>query len=244
MASRGKVLQRVFNLRDEIKEFLHNKGKECTEMADPEHNHPHTYHHITNHLSILNMGLQGKARLITEMYDSVKGFVRNLKAVDCKNEETLRTYSSTVSELRREFMSRFHDFAILEAMFKLFADPFSVLPEDVKPELQMKLIDLQCNSTLRQKFDEIGVSELYKYVDRKSFPCLMPDVSHVLSMFGSTYVCEQFFSIMNINKTKLRSQLSDGPVESSSSVENCHCGQPTSGPREPGEEEEASSVVT
>ncbi|XP_064466704.1 general transcription factor II-I repeat domain-containing protein 2B-like [Ornithodoros turicata] len=34
--SRGKVLQRFFDLRDEIKEFLHNKGKEFLEMANPE----------------------------------------------------------------------------------------------------------------------------------------------------------------------------------------------------------------
>jgi len=26
-------------------------------------------------------------------------------------------------------------------------------------------------------------------------------------MFGSTYLCEQVFSVMNINKTKLRSRL-------------------------------------
>ncbi|XP_064482882.1 general transcription factor II-I repeat domain-containing protein 2-like [Ornithodoros turicata] len=171
--------------------------------------------------------LQGKVRLITEMYDSVKGFVKKLelrekqlaskdlfhfpclKAVDCNNEETLRTYSSAVSVLRRKFMSRFHDFEILEATFKLYADPFSVFPEDVKPGLQMELIDFQCNSTLRQKFDEIGPREFYKYVDRKSFHCLMSDVSRVLSMFGGTCVCEQCFSIMTINKSKLRSQLSD-----------------------------------
>ena len=29
----------------------------------------------------------------------------------------------------------------------------------------------------------------------------------VLSMFGTTYLCEQVFSVMNITKTKLRSRL-------------------------------------
>jgi len=29
----------------------------------------------------------------------------------------------------------------------------------------------------------------------------------VLCMFGTTYLCEQVFSVMNINKTKLRSRL-------------------------------------
>ena len=29
----------------------------------------------------------------------------------------------------------------------------------------------------------------------------------VLCMFGTTYLCEQVFAVMNINKTKLRSRL-------------------------------------
>ncbi len=33
-------------------------------------------------------------------------------------------------------------------------------------------------------------------------------------MFGTTYVCEQFFSMMTINKTKLRSRLTDNHLNS------------------------------
>lgn len=44
------------------------------------------------------------------------------------------------------------------------------------------------------------------------------------TMFGSTYICEQTFSIMNINKSKLRSRLTDKNLEailkiSTSSIE-------------------------
>ena len=35
----------------------------------------------------------------------------------------------------------------------------------------------------------------------------------LLVMFGSTYICEQTFSTMNINKTKLRSNLTDVHVQ-------------------------------
>ena len=31
----------------------------------------------------------------------------------------------------------------------------------------------------------------------------------MLSLFGSTYVCEQAFSLLNLNKCKLRNALSD-----------------------------------
>lgn len=33
-------------------------------------------------------------------------------------------------------------------------------------------------------------------------------------MFGSTYICEQTFSVMNLNKSKLRSKLTDKHLES------------------------------
>ncbi|KAJ8414230.1 hypothetical protein AAFF_G00051000 [Aldrovandia affinis] len=33
--------------------------------------------------------------------------------------------------------------------------------------------------------------------------------ARVLSMFGSTYLCEQMFSIINLNKTKHRSRITD-----------------------------------
>ncbi|XP_028132642.1 uncharacterized protein LOC114328089 [Diabrotica virgifera virgifera] len=36
----------------------------------------------------------------------------------------------------------------------------------------------------------------------------------VLSFFGSTYICEQYFSSMNIIQSQLRSRLTDGNLES------------------------------
>ena len=35
----------------------------------------------------------------------------------------------------------------------------------------------------------------------------------MFSLFGSTYICEQTFSVMNFNKNKQRSSLTDGHLE-------------------------------
>lgn len=35
----------------------------------------------------------------------------------------------------------------------------------------------------------------------------------MLFLFGSTYVCEQAFSLMNLNKSKVRNALSDSHLE-------------------------------
>ena len=39
------------------------------------------------------------------------------------------------------------------------------------------------------------------------YPVFKMFASKILCMFGTTYLCEQAFSVMNINKTKLRSKM-------------------------------------
>ncbi|KAI5613861.1 general transcription factor II-I repeat domain-containing protein 2-like [Silurus asotus] len=68
----------------------------------------------------------------------------------------------------------------------------------------MELIELQCRDTLKSKYDSVCAAQ---------FPCFLSDTLHqlraqaaqILSMFGSTYLCEQLFCLMKINKTPLRS---------------------------------------
>lgn len=71
--------------------------------------------------------------------------------------------------------------------------------------IQLEIIDLQCDSDLKEKFATAGLDTFYQY--------LLPGYSNmtlaakVLCMFGTTHLCEQVFSVMSINKTKLRSRL-------------------------------------
>lgn len=88
----------------------------------------------------------------------------------------------------------------------LFSLPFSINIESVNEELQMEVIELQCNTLLKTKYDDIEIPEFYKYLS-KSYPRYGNHCAKILSMFGSTYVCKELFSVMKLSTTKFRSQL-------------------------------------
>jgi hypothetical protein len=72
----------------------------------------------------------------------------------------------------------------------------------------MEIINLQCDSDLKIKFDEVSLLEFYqKYVEKGKFVNLRMYAARIFSLFGSTYLCEQMFSRMKHSKSKLRKKL-------------------------------------
>jgi len=47
----------------------------------------------------------------------------------------------------------------------------------------------------------------------EKFPQLQKNAAQIISLFGSTYVCEQMFSRMKQVKNKIRSSITDGQLE-------------------------------
>lgn len=115
-------------------------------------------------------------------------------------------YKDKITELLREFQRRFQIFGELETEFTIFRSPFTVQASDVPVDIQLEIIDLQCDSQLKDKFASVGLDTFYKFL-LPGYPKLTALAAKVLCMFGTTYICEQAFSVMNINKTKLRSRL-------------------------------------
>ena len=79
--SRGKVLRRFFQLRKEINEILKEKGKkkEVDLIADARWLRELAFlSDITEHLNILNVKLQGKENLISDMLAILKAFLSKL----------------------------------------------------------------------------------------------------------------------------------------------------------------------
>lgn len=102
-------------------------------------------------------------------------------------------YVSKIGELQQEFGRRFANVRACESHFRLFCDPFSA-------DLQMELIELQCSQMLALKFKEVGYKQFYQYLDAVSFGKEHAFAANIMALFGSSCICEQTFSAMQLVK--------------------------------------------
>jgi len=220
------VLKRFFDLRGEIGHFMEVKGKPIMELQCPLWLQDLAFMvDITEHLNNLNKMLQGRKKIVTQYYDSIRAFklkltlwetqlasgdpahfpcLRDVCAASVNPD--MRQYKDKISGLLKEFEKRFQVFNELETEFAVFRSPFTVRASDVPVDMQLEIIDLQCNVELKDKFASVGLDTFYQYL-LPGYPKLTALAAKMLCMFGTTYLCEQVFSVMNINKTKLRSKL-------------------------------------
>jgi len=76
-------------------------------------------------------------------------------------------------------------------------------------------IDLEADMTLNDAFFHVPLLDFYKHhLPKKKFPGLYNNDLFMASLFGSTYVCEQFFSKMKLAKNQLRTSITDDNLES------------------------------
>ncbi|KAL7868147.1 hypothetical protein SRHO_G00095310 [Serrasalmus rhombeus] len=134
--SRGKVLNRVFELCNEVCQFMGSKGTDSTVLRDEKWKCELAFLADGSSQSV-NLQLQGHDRMITDMYDAVKAF-----------------------------------------------------------QIQMELIELQCNETLKAKDDPAGPTE-FIHSSPAAAPQLRLHAARTLCMFGSTSLCEKLFSVMS-----------------------------------------------
>jgi hypothetical protein len=224
--SRGQVLKRFFLLLEPIKTFMISKNKPINELDDQFWIMDLAFlTDITEHLNFLNKELQGPNKLITDMYESINVFkvkldlwgkqlkegnlyhFSQLKTLSNIPLEKLNSYSDKVSQLYLEFCERFQDFSKLDKQFYLFNFPFKAKIDSIPPELQLEYIQLQCDEHLKDEITNVDLKEFYSLLPKEKFPKIRSFAYQMFSLFGSTYVCEQVFSTMNINKSKYRSRL-------------------------------------
>ncbi|KAE8745816.1 hypothetical protein FOCC_FOCC007463 [Frankliniella occidentalis] len=218
-----------FLLRDEIKQFLKSIGQPTGDLDNKQWVEDLAFLvDITGHLNDLNKKLQGKAYLITDMYRDIsafqdkltfwtaqvteKGDFSHFPSVSALGPPSARLKSlvgKALKNLQLEFTSNFTEFKTLQVELGIFADPFHCDVGNAPVGLQMELLEIRNDLSLKAKFNSLPLVEFVRFVTRERFPHLYGLCAKILAMFGSTYVCEQFFSKMKLTKNSFRSRLSD-----------------------------------
>jgi len=73
-------------------------------------------------------------------------------------------YKDKITELLREFKQRFQIFDQLETDFQVFFSPSTLNAFDLPVDLQLGIIDLQCDSNLKTKFVLASLGTFYQYL--------------------------------------------------------------------------------
>ncbi|XP_047146246.1 general transcription factor II-I repeat domain-containing protein 2-like [Hydra vulgaris] len=193
--SRAATLKRFWILIPEIIKFLKIKDKDTSFLENNDWLNDLAFLvDITQMLMELNIKLQGKDQLIK----------RNTNTVDYEK------YCNLILKVIDEFDTRFCDFKEVKNELDLFSHPFSIKVETVRDEFQMELIELQNNKDLKDAYKDVELLELYKkYMNIEVYPHLCKHAMKYFSLFGSTYICEQFFSRMKHVKSEQRHRLKD-----------------------------------
>ncbi|XP_044052223.1 general transcription factor II-I repeat domain-containing protein 2-like [Siniperca chuatsi] len=226
--SRGSLLQRFYSLRSEIDKFLKEKGRPLHKLSDPLWLADLAFLvDLTHHLNTLNKNLQGKEQLVSHLYAHMKAFcvklrlfetqLRSFNAAHFPALSEIKSafpkadlsakkekYASVITSLVTEFNQRF---SVIEKQIKLFSTPFLVDAEEVEESLQLELIEMQCDDSLKSQHQLLSLPDFYQSLDHAKFPLMRRHAKRMMSLFGSTYICEQTFSLLNQNKSRLRSRM-------------------------------------
>lgn len=95
----------------------------------------------------------------------------------------MERFKDKIAELLQQFEQCFQIFGELEKDFKVFCLPFTVIPSDLPINIQLEIIDLQCDSDLKGKFSTAGFDTFYQNLCQlqSCCPCLEPQI--VVSRF-------------------------------------------------------------
>ncbi len=99
--------------------------------------------------------------------------------------------------------------------FKMLAiKDFHCDHECAPTNIQLELIELQEISDPKSSFRALPLDKFYSSLSALTYPALRKHATRMASLFGRTYICEQTFSIINFNKSKWRTTITDEHLSS------------------------------
>ena len=228
--SKGNMLARVYELRNEVKQFLEKQKKfELYNIfsADTFQTTLAYLVDIFEALNSLNKKLQGGNKDIMNCYDIIQAFIAKLQLWkrrvqsgnfasfpqldeelnDGKIDDDLQTnIVSHISALEGEFICYFPDIQEKSTEWSFIRNPFVCSVEDVPDNLQEEFLDMKFNKVAQIYFNSQPLDKFWiKYLP--DHPNLAKYALSIIVPFPSTYLCEAGFSALVAVKTKSRNRL-------------------------------------
>ncbi|XP_064104359.1 zinc finger BED domain-containing protein 5-like [Macrobrachium nipponense] len=224
------MLGRLYELREEVAIFLDSQQK-----ADFHDNFQSEGFQITlaylvdifEALNAVNLKLQGKSINIITHHDTIRVFMAKPNPRKCRvqqgNAASFRNLDSALadsnlvsdskqqiithlSDFKAEFIRYFPDIDDKREAWKFIRNPFQCEEADVADEVQEEFLELKFNSTAKEDFKDMDLETFWvKYLP--VYPLISHQALRILTMFGSTYLCETGFSTLVAIKTKYRNHL-------------------------------------
>lgn len=232
--SRGKILSRLFALREEVKLFFQqqNNLKFQELLSDDEWVAKLAYlSDIFSLLNELNISMQGQLKDVFTLRDKIEAFKKKLLLWKTRLfEEDMQMFSNFDEYLKEKdnnqhvvIVVRHHLASLIEAFDRYFPknedprhgnmwiiDPFAVANNEnnnLSMNEKESLIDLSSDSSLKAKFQSTASkSQFWLYV-KNEYPMLSEKAVKLLIQFSTTYLCEKTFSSVTTIKTRYRSRL-------------------------------------
>lgn len=238
--SRGSCLNRLFDLREEVAEFL--------ELEDMEEFHSFKdlqfildlafLADTTAYLNDFICALQGKDQSFYDLFQILLTFKAKLflllseiqskvfsnfpkTSIILQNTNNITKYEHLVflfETLFNNFQDRFEDFESMQTHLDLFQSPFTCNIMNYDFKIQSELIILRSEVKAPEKNE---IVEFWKKLDM-DFPELKKKSLKFLSYFPSTYTCEQIFSDMKYICSKQRNRMHPAQLKNILLIRNCH----------------------
>ncbi|PSN56611.1 hypothetical protein C0J52_11286 [Blattella germanica] len=115
-------------------------------------------------------------------------------------------FVGVLHNIQTQFKTHYESIEKLEIWFSVFDTPFTVDFKDIKnAALKMELIEVRCDSMLREKFMNSSSTEFNRTLPDSQFPNLMRNTAKPIAMFVSSL----HISVVNLIKTQDRARIND-----------------------------------
>uniref|UniRef100_A0A3Q1CL84 DUF4371 domain-containing protein n=1 Tax=Amphiprion ocellaris TaxID=80972 RepID=A0A3Q1CL84_AMPOC len=210
--SKGRVLERVCDLRDELASFLSTlqsqKAQEFKMFLIDNDMMGYVFFlcDIMSHLNCLSLQLQGKNHTLRTCTRQLKKTFRGESCTFHRFECTPKLSSDILLFLRQPFS--------VSADGQWTAEAKKLWPSIDEAALQMEVLEMGTSDVLKAQHRDVGVNDFWiNMVPQARFKNTRAIAMLLLTMFPSTYICESSYSSMNSIKNQDRNRLSNAHLD-------------------------------